>query len=98
MAPPGDEAFGGLNADKAEFLRPDSAAARSRAGRLHLLAWRASFEIPSAARSVPMNALPANTQLTGAFWTWVVPPALFGIALLATWLLYRHFAGKGDDE
>ncbi|HPF36432.1 MAG TPA: hypothetical protein P5571_12015 [Candidatus Krumholzibacteria bacterium] len=45
-----------------------------------------------------MNALPANTQLTGAFWTWVVPPALFGIALLATWLLYRHFAGKGDDE
>ena len=29
------------------------------------------------------------------FWTWIVPAALFGIALAATWLLYRHFAGKG---
>lgn len=45
-----------------------------------------------------MNTLPQNYQLTGAFWTWVVPPVLFLIALLATWLLYRHFAKKGGDE
>jgi len=45
-----------------------------------------------------MDILPDTTPLTGAFWTWGVPPILFGLALLATWLLYRHFANKGGDE
>lgn len=45
-----------------------------------------------------MTPLPNTSPLTGAFWTWGVPPILYGIALVATWLLYRHFAGKGDDR
>ena len=39
--------------------------------------------------------LPVESPLGGFFWTWVVPVALFAIAFTATWLLYRHFAGKG---
>ena len=42
--------------------------------------------------------LPAVPPLHGAFWTWVVPPALFAIAALATWMLYRHFAGRGPGR
>ena len=46
-----------------------------------------------------MNAqLPAESPLSGFFWTWVVPVVLFGIALTATWMLYRHFAGKSDGS
>lgn len=39
--------------------------------------------------------LPVESPLGGFFWTWIVPVALFAIAFMATWLLYRHFAGKG---
>lgn len=46
-----------------------------------------------------MNApLPAVSPLEGAFWTWVVPPALFAVAFVATWLLYRHFSRRGPDD
>jgi len=38
--------------------------------------------------------LPAVSPLSGFFWTWIVPITLFGIAVAATWLLYRHFAGQ----
>ncbi len=41
--------------------------------------------------------LPAESPLSGFLWTWVVPVVLFGIALAATWLLYRHFAKMKDD-
>ncbi len=41
--------------------------------------------------------LPVTSPLSGAFWTWVVPPVLFLIALVATWLLYRHFAGRDEE-
>jgi hypothetical protein len=34
----------------------------------------------------------ASTLTAGPFWSWVVPAAVFAIALGATWLLYRHFA------
>nr|MEE4268846.1 hypothetical protein [Candidatus Krumholzibacteria bacterium] len=44
-----------------------------------------------------MQPLPAVSPLSGFFWTWVVPPVLFTIALVATWLLYRHFAGQKED-
>ena len=44
------------------------------------------------------EALPAAPPLSGALWTWVVPVALFAIALVATWLLYRHFAGRDRDR
>ena len=44
------------------------------------------------------EALPVPSPLSGVFWSWVVPVALFGIALLATWLLYRHFSGPRGDE
>ena len=43
------------------------------------------------------EALPATSPLSGFFWTWVVPAALFALAAVATWLLYRHFARKGPE-
>jgi len=44
------------------------------------------------------EALPATSPLGGIFWSWVVPAVLFGIAFVATWLLYRHFARRGQDD
>ncbi len=43
------------------------------------------------------HQLPVESPLSGTFWTWVVPVVLFAIAFGATWLLYRHFSGKGED-
>ena len=40
----------------------------------------------------PTMPIPAESPISGPFWTWVVPFLLFGIALLATYLLYRRFA------
>ncbi len=42
--------------------------------------------------------LPVESPLSGFFWTWVVPVFLFGLALAATWMLYRHFAGQKDED
>ena len=39
--------------------------------------------------------LPVDSPLSGFVWTWVVPEVLFGVALVATWLLYRHFSRRG---
>lgn len=44
------------------------------------------------------EALPAVSPLAGPFWTWVVPVALFLIAFVATWLLYRHFANRDEES
>lgn len=43
-----------------------------------------------------IEPLPVTSPLTGFFWTGVVPVLLFVAALVATWLLYRHFARKHD--
>jgi hypothetical protein len=46
---------------------------------------------------IAMNqALPVDSPLSGVLWTWILPVLLFTIAFVATWLLYRHFAGRGD--
>ena len=42
--------------------------------------------------------LPAGSPISGVLWTWVMPIGLFTIALVATWLLYRHFANQGDKD
>jgi len=42
------------------------------------------------------QSLPDVSPLGGVFWTWIVPIALFAVAALATWLLYRHFARERD--
>jgi len=44
------------------------------------------------------EALPATSPLGGFLWTWVVPVALFTVSLVATWLLYRHFARRKPDD
>ena len=44
------------------------------------------------------EALPAVSPLSGVLWTWVVPITLFSIALIATWLLYRHFSGDSEKS
>lgn len=44
-----------------------------------------------------MTPLPAEPPIDGPLWSVVVPALLFLAALAATWLLYRHFAGKGGD-
>lgn len=41
--------------------------------------------------------LPVASPLSGFVWTWIVPAALFGVALAATWLLYRHFSGRKPE-
>lgn len=45
-----------------------------------------------------IEPLPAAPPLTGFFWSYVVPVALFGMSFAATWLLYRHFARKSDGS
>lgn len=45
-----------------------------------------------------MTEIPADVAMSGAFWTWVVPAIVFAIAFAATWALYRHFAGKADEQ
>ncbi len=45
-----------------------------------------------------LEQLPVGSPLHGFFWTWIVPPALFALTAVATWLLYRHFAAKGGDR
>jgi hypothetical protein len=48
---------------------------------------------------VTVDAIPAAPPIGGPFWTVVVPAILFSIALVATFLLYRHFASKpGGDR
>ena len=37
-------------------------------------------------------------RLEGPFWTWVVPVAVFAVALAATLLLYRHFVIRSEDD
>lgn len=47
-----------------------------------------------------LEPLAATPPISGVFWSWVVPIALFLVAFGATWALYRHFAGKpaGGDS
>jgi hypothetical protein len=44
-----------------------------------------------------MNELPAAPLPPGPLWSWIIPALLFGVAVGATWLLYRHFARQGRD-
>ena len=39
-----------------------------------------------------MAPIPAEPPIGGPVWTVIVPALLFAVALVATWLLYRHFA------
>jgi hypothetical protein len=40
--------------------------------------------------------IPAEPQLSGPFWTLVLPALLFAVSFLATWLLYRRFSREAD--
>jgi hypothetical protein len=40
------------------------------------------------------DPLPADSPFVGVMWSFVVPAILFAVALGATVLLYRHFAGR----
>jgi hypothetical protein len=42
-----------------------------------------------------MTPLPAEPPISGPLWGVVVPALLLVAAFAATYLLYRHFAGKG---
>jgi hypothetical protein len=44
-----------------------------------------------------VTPIPAEPPIGGPFWSLAVPALLFLAALAATYLLYRHFAGKGTD-
>lgn len=58
----------------------------------------AVITLVSAAAAVVVRAapdpLPAEPPFVGAMWSFVVPAILFAVALGATVLLYRHFAGR----
>jgi hypothetical protein len=40
--------------------------------------------------------IPADPPIGGPLWSYVVPAVLFGIAFVATWLLYRRFSRDGQ--
>ena len=42
----------------------------------------------------PLQPIPADPPISGPLWTLVVPAALFAVAFVATWLLYRRFSKK----
>jgi hypothetical protein len=42
--------------------------------------------------------LPASPPIGGWVWLYLIPALLLVVAFLATWGLYRRFAGKGDDQ
>ena len=48
-----------------------------------------------------MTPIPAEPPMGGVFWSVVVPAGLLLVTFFATYLLYRHFAGRaggaGDD-
>ena len=45
-----------------------------------------------------MTPIPADPPIGGPLWSVVVPALLFLLAFVATYLLYRHFAGRSDQE
>ena len=45
-----------------------------------------------------MTPIPADPPIGGPLWSLVIPALLFGLAFAATFLLYRHFAGRGERE
>lgn len=44
-----------------------------------------------------MTPIPAEPPIGGPLWSVVVPGLLFLVSLTATYLLYRHFAGKDPE-
>jgi hypothetical protein len=54
----------------------------------------ALFSAAATAAQAAPDPLPADPPFGGAMWSYVVPAILFAIALGATILLYRHFAGR----
>ena len=45
-----------------------------------------------------LERLATEPVLQGVLWSWIVPAALFLLAFVATWMLYRHFANAPRDE
>ena len=45
-----------------------------------------------------MTPIPAESPLSGPFWTLAVPAALFLVSFAATWLLYRRFSREADRK
>ena len=43
-----------------------------------------------------MDPIPAESPIGGPLWSVVVPVGLLVLSFVATWLLYRHFARRGD--
>ncbi len=41
-----------------------------------------------------LDPIPARPPISGPLWTVVVPALLLALSFVATWLLYRRFAGK----
>ena len=43
-----------------------------------------------------MTPIPAESPISGPFWTLVLPAALFALSFFATWMLYRRFSREGE--
>jgi hypothetical protein len=52
-----------------------------------------AIAVASGSRAAP-DRLPADPPFDGLIWSYMVPAILFAVALGATVLLYRHFAGR----
>jgi TRAP-type C4-dicarboxylate transport system permease large subunit len=57
----------------------------------------AAWPIGALALLQGMQPLPATAPIGGWLWAYVVPGLLLAVAFLATWALYRRFAGKEDQ-
>ena len=58
----------------------------------------AAMVLPIQAGASNPAALDPVARIDGPFWTWVVPIALFAVALGATLLLYRHFVSRSEED
>ena len=45
-----------------------------------------------------MSPIPAQPPMGGVFWSVIVPAALLLFTFWATYLLYRHFAGRSAGD
>ena len=45
-----------------------------------------------------MTPIPAEPPIGGPFWSMILPALLFLASVLATYLLYRHFAGRDPGK
>lgn len=63
-----------------------------------VLGWAPAMGAASAQATPGMAPLPASPPIGGAIWTVVVPAVLFLGSFMGTYLLYRRFSKREEEE